>query len=132
MKKLILPLLVFVFAVTNASQKFSKEISPKAAEETVIAFYFQVNPFCRLIQIGDYVTVKKLLELGQNVNGRSNGLTPLMFAARHNKVEIVKLLIEYGAKLKLKDEIGNLTALEIAERSKAKEAFEIIKEALEK
>ena len=90
----------------------------------------EVNSFCKLIQLGDYDTVKLLIEEGADVNQKSTGLTPLMFAARHNKVEIVKLLIENGANLKAKSDKG-YTALKYAEISNATEAYEVIKNALE-
>ena len=87
--------------------------------------------FCKLIQMGDYDTVKSLIEDGIDVNKKSTGLTPLMFAARHNKVEITRLLIANGAKLKVKSDKKGFTALKWAEVSKAKEAYAVIKIALE-
>ena len=57
-----------------------------------------VNPFCISIVKGDIDTVKKLIELGQDVNKKSNGLTPAMYAAKYNRLDILKLLVEKGAK----------------------------------
>ncbi|UGU15528.1 ankyrin repeat domain-containing protein [Sinomicrobium kalidii] len=88
-----------------------------------------VSPFCLAISKGDITTVKKLIELGTDVNQKSRGMTPLMYAARYNKVEIIKLLIANGAKLKVKDDKG-FTALKHAELSNATEAATLIKEAL--
>ena len=79
--------------------------------------------------MGDYDAVESLIKEGVDVNKKSNGLTPLMFAARHNKVKIAKLLIANGAKLKLKSDKG-YTALKYAEISNATEAKMIIKKAL--
>ena len=42
-----------------------------------------VDPFCISIVKGDLDTVKKLIELGQDVNKKSNGLTPAMYAAKY-------------------------------------------------
>lgn len=58
----------------------------------------------------------------------SNGLTPLMFAARYNKVDIIKYLLEKGANKSLKDESG-YTALQFAEFSKSHEAITHLKQA---
>lgn len=93
--------------------------------------YPNVSTFCKLITAGNYDAVKAMIENGTNINRKSTGLTPLMFAARYNKVEIVKLLVKKGAKLKVKSDKG-YTALEYAKMSKAHEAYKVIKEALKK
>ena len=46
----------------------------------------EVSPFCMSVVKGDLETVKKLVELGANVNDASLGLTPAMYAARNNFV----------------------------------------------
>ena len=74
--------------------------------------------------------VKALVDNGADVNLKSMGLTPLMFAARHNKSKIATLLIENGAKLKAKSTKG-YTALKYAEISGAKDSFKVIKKAIE-
>lgn len=80
-----------------------------------------VSPFCKSIVKGDLETVKKLIELGTDVNQKSNGMTPAMYAAKYNKVEILKLLVEKGADLDLKSEQGH-KAIKYAELSNAKDA----------
>ncbi|MBN4083010.1 ankyrin repeat domain-containing protein, partial [bacterium AH-315-A23] len=94
-------------------------------------YSMSVNAFCKLIQMGNYDAVKALIEGGIDVNQKSMGLTPLMFAARHNKVNITKLLIKNGAKLKVRSDRKNITALKWAELSNAKDTYKVIKEALE-
>ena len=81
-----------------------------------------VSPFCMSIVKGDIETVRKLIELGADVNEKSNGMTPAMYAARFNKVEILKLLVAKGADLKVRSEKG-LKAIKYAELSNAKEAL---------
>ena len=49
-----------------------------------------------------------------------------MLAARYNKVEIIKVLLDKGAKLDAKDERG-FTALKYAELSNANEAIALLK-----
>ena len=129
MKKLILPMLIclFTFSTINATDSNSETKTVKV--ETVKVY--ELSSFCKLIQMGDFDAVKALIKSGEDVNKKSNGLTPLMFAARHNKAKIAKLLIDNGAKLKTKsDKGGRMTALQIAERSKAIDAIKVIKEAL--
>lgn len=88
--------------------------------------------FFKLIQKGDVKGVKSMIEAGENINKKVKGLTPLMFAARYNKTEIVKLLIEKGAKLKTRSSRDNVTALTIAKRSKATGVVKVLEKALKK
>ncbi|MEM5564071.1 ankyrin repeat domain-containing protein [Psychroserpens sp. AS72] len=85
-----------------------------------------VDPFCISIVKGDLETVTKLIELGQDVNKKSNGLTPAMYAAKYNRLDILKLLVEKGAKLDVKSAKG-MTAQKYAEASNAKDALAYIK-----
>jgi ankyrin repeat protein len=73
--------------------------------------------------------VKKFIEYGANINEKTNGLTPLMYAARYNQVEIIKILLKKGADVKVKDDKG-FTALDHAENSKATEAVSVLKNYL--
>ncbi|MGQ7944108.1 ankyrin repeat domain-containing protein [Flavobacterium sp. WC2509] len=85
-----------------------------------------VSPLSIAIYKGDLNIVKKFVEYGADVNEQSNGLSPLMVAARYNKVEIIKYLLSKGAKLDVKDEYG-FTALKYAELSKANDAIQLLK-----
>ena len=92
-----------------------------------------LNAFCRLIQLGQYNAVKLLVEDGIDIEKKSTGLTPLMFAARHNKVDIVKLLIDHGANLNVKSSSKRkFTAIKWAELSNAKESYVVLKKAMGK
>ena len=129
MKKLIVPMFacLFAFSTVNAT---SINNPVKTINTEFTSFSSNVNTFCKLIQMGNYEAVAALIKAGENVNQKSTGLTPLMFAARHNKAKIAKLLIENGAKLKIRSDRGKMTALDIAKRSKAIDAIKVIKEAL--
>jgi ankyrin repeat protein len=128
MKKLILPMFLFFFAFSTVNATNS---DPKVKEvKSEITNIYKVSTFCKLIQMGNYDAVKALIIAGEDVNKTSNGLTPLMFAARHNKAETVKLLIKHGAKLKTKSKKGKMTALDMAKRSKAIDAVKVIEAAL--
>ena len=81
-----------------------------------------VSPFCMSIVKGDIETVKILIELGADVNQKSNGMSPAMYAAKFNKVEILKLLVKKGADLDAKSNKG-YKAEKYAELSNAKEVL---------
>ncbi|RAV30109.1 ankyrin repeat domain-containing protein [Sinomicrobium soli] len=124
----ILAVLALTFSFSPAS---ASDGTVHGNHKTSVKKLPDVSPFCLAISKGDLTTVKKLIELGYDVNEKSEGLTPLMYAARYNKVEIIKVLIANGAKLKTKNEKG-FTALKYAELSNATEAVTLLEEALKK
>lgn len=85
-----------------------------------------------MILIGDYEAVKSLVEAGENVNIKSKGLTPLMFAARHSRVKITRLLIAHGAKVDVRSDKRGLTALDFAKRANARDIVNIINNVFDK
>ena len=62
-----------------------------------------------------------------DVNEKSNGMSPLMYAARYNKTDIIKILILSGANINDKDKHG-LTALKYAELSNSNESVVLLKQ----
>ncbi len=88
----------------------------------------EISPFCLAIVKGDIETVIKLIELGNDVNEVSLGLTPAMYAAKFNKVEILKLLVKQGADLRKRSDKG-FTAKRYAQLSNAKEALEYLEKS---
>jgi len=93
---------------------------------------YKMNTFCQLIQAGNYKAVQSLIDDGAEINKESIKLTPLMYAARHNRVEIVQLLIDNGADLHLRSSRKGYTALKWAKLSNANESYNIILAALKK
>ena len=105
-----------------------KDIGTYKVEKTEIV---NVSPFCISIAKGDYEMVKKMVELGTEVNTTSQGMTPLMYAARYDRVEIIKLLVANGAEINVKDKKG-FTALKYAELSGADNAKALLLELKKK
>lgn len=95
-------------------------------ENVTIEKLVVVNPFCAAIVQGDLEMVNKLIGLGKDINQKSNGKTPLQYAARYNRVEIVKLLLDNGAKLNAKCDKG-FTAMKYAELSNATDVAQLLK-----
>ncbi|WP_289041727.1 ankyrin repeat domain-containing protein [uncultured Zobellia sp.] len=89
----------------------------------------ELSSFCKAIMQGDLDTVKKLIELGEDVNQKSMGMTPAIFAARYNKAEILELLIANGANLKIKSDKG-YSVKKYAELSNATDALRVIETAM--
>lgn len=121
-KTIILGLALVAFA--NVSFASNSNLSNSNNVEVV----FKPTPLCAAIIKGDIETVKKFIEYGADVNESSDGLTPLMLAARYNKAEIVKVLLEKGARAEIKDERG-LTAVKYAEMSNATDTLALLKKA---
>ncbi|WP_430409858.1 ankyrin repeat domain-containing protein [Kordia sp.] len=124
MKKTIFMIALIVgasFTTANATENSNETVTNKV-EVTKIS---KVNPFCVAIAKGDFDTVKQMIQFGENVNKRSNGKTPLMYAARYNRVKIASLLLNNGARLTPKDDNGQ-NAIDYAESAKAKEVKKVL------
>lgn len=120
MKKSIICLAVAVLSLVGTSSTAAPLSS--AAE---ISTLYSGTPLCQAISKGDTETVKKFIEYGADVNEMSNGMTPLMVAARYNRTEIIQLLLDRGANPRFKTETG-YTALRYAELSNATEAVSML------
>jgi len=125
-KILIVATSAFLFTATmvNAATKTIKPILTTDNRVTL-----DVSPFCMAIIKGDIETVRKLIEFGEDVNEKSLGMTPVIYAARYNKVDILELLIANGANLKIKCDKGR-SAVKYAEMSNAKEALVVLEKAI--
>lgn len=122
MKKTIVILGLALTAMTNVT--FAATTTAVKTEMTT----YNGTPLCMAIMKGDTETVKKFIEYGADVNETSNGMTPLMMAARYNRADIVTLLLAKGAKTNIKDDRG-FTAMKHAEVSKATDAIAALKSA---
>lgn len=124
MKKSIVYLGVALVAFSSVSLASNVYSFSNASHR--VEFYGVVTPLGFAISKGDLETVKKFVEYGADINELSNGMSPLMIAARYNKVEIIKYLLSKGADLNKKDENG-FNALKYAELSNANEAIQLLK-----
>ncbi|WP_162014354.1 ankyrin repeat domain-containing protein [Kordia algicida OT-1] len=113
------------FTTANATEGNNESATTNKVTVTKIV---KVNAFCVAISKGDFDTVKKMIQFGENVNKTSNGKTPLMYAARYNRAKIANLLLENGAKLDYKDKNGR-TAIDYAKISKATDVKVILENA---
>jgi ankyrin repeat protein len=86
-----------------------------------------LNSLCKAIIAGNYDMVTQLIQMGEDINQKSLGKTPAMYAARYNKADILSLLIEKGADLSVKSDQEKQTAEEFAVNSNAKETIEVLK-----
>ena len=128
MKKSILTLSIVV--LTMGSNLMANEITqPTSVLHNELITNVEVSSFCKSVIQGDVLTVKRLIVLGEDVNQKSLGMTPAMYAARYNKSEVLSLLIKNGANLNMKSNQG-FTAKRYAELSNAQEALVIIEAAL--
>ncbi|WP_420572229.1 ankyrin repeat domain-containing protein [Kordia sp.] len=112
------------FTTANATERNNESRTNKVTVTKIV----KVNAFCVAISKGDFDTVKKMIQFGENVNKTSNGKTPLMYAARYNRVKIANLLLDNGAKVDYKDKNGR-TAIDYAKISKATDVKEVLESA---
>ncbi|WP_396633642.1 ankyrin repeat domain-containing protein [Maribacter sp. R86514] len=127
MKKVILTL--SMVALTMGTTVMAAEKTRNASSSTTeLVKKAEISSFCKAVINGDLETVSRLIDLGEDVNQKSLGMTPAMFAARYNKVAVLEMLINNGADLKIQSRQGH-TAKRYAELSNAKEALEVIKAA---
>ncbi|ADV49563.1 Ankyrin [Cellulophaga algicola DSM 14237] len=99
---------IAVLGLTLISTSVKAETSFNSSPETTINIkkITGLSSFCNAILKGDIQTVKSMISLGEDVNEKSLGMTPAIFAARYNRADILELLIENGADIKAKCDKG--------------------------
>ncbi len=124
MKKTVLTLAVACLLMAS-SAKADQKSNLTLSSNQHIGIDLEVSSFCKAIMQGDIETVKRMIDLGEDVNKKSLGMTPAIFAARYNKADILKLLIENGADLGIRSDKG-YTIKKHAELSNAQEALAVL------
>jgi FOG: Ankyrin repeat len=128
MKKTILAVAtVCMLAVSGVS---AKEL-PTNTKLDMTTVTEDLSAFCKAVMQGDVETVKKLIELGEDVNQKSLGRAPIHYAARYNRAEVLQVLIDNGADLKSRCDKG-MSAIKYAKMSHADEALAVLEEAMKK
>lgn len=130
MKKFLLMAAVMLAVGSSFAHSSKNEKNLEGIQSMLLETTAELSPFCKAIVKGDVEAVQKLLALGVDVNEKSIGRTPAMYAARYNRVEILKLLIAYEADLKVKCSGKGFTALEYAKNSNADGAAELLEKAI--
>lgn len=119
-KKVLLAALVCGFLVNANTISTANDPTTTSSIQKV-----EASPLCQSIAKNDIKMVKKLISMGADVNKFSGGKSPLMYASRYNRVEIMKVLIDNGARINARDERGN-NALKHAKNSGATEAVKFL------
>ncbi|WP_228237230.1 ankyrin repeat domain-containing protein [Allomuricauda sp. M10] len=128
MKKTILAVAtICMLAATGVS---AKEL-PTNTKLDMTTVTEDLSAFCKAVMKGDVETVKKLIELGEDVNQKSLGRAPIHYAARYNRAEVLQVLIDNGADLKSRCDKG-MSAIKYAKMSHADEALAVLEEAMKK
>jgi len=125
MKKTILTAMAFsMLMVTTVIAKTETSNNTNGVTELIVKK--ELSTFFKAIMKGDIDMVKRLIDLGEDVNAKSLGMTPAIFAARYNKAKILEVLIDNGADLTLKCNRG-WTIEKYAQLSNAKEVLAVLK-----
>ncbi len=131
MKKTILTVAMACGMLFTGVLASASKAQPEVYRESNVIMAFEINAFCKAIVKGDIELVKQMIAQGEDVNKRSLGKTPAHYAARYNKPEILKVLIENGANLKKRCAQG-YTVKKYAELADAKEVIAVLNAAMKK
>ena len=124
MKKSVVVLaLALGFSVSNLNA--SNEILTSDANQVTVKTV-EVSPLCMAVATGNLEEVNKLIKAGADVNAKSNGMMPIHYAAKYNRVEIIKALITAGSEIHEPCDQG-YTALRHANKAKAIDAEQFLK-----
>ena len=124
MKKSVIVLaLALGFSVSNVNA--SNDLKTSGLNE-VIVNTVEVSPLTKAVATGDLDEVNRLIKAGADVNAKSNGMMPIHYAAKYNRVEIIKALITAGSEIHKPCDKG-YTPVRHAQKSNAKEAEMFLK-----
>ena len=121
----LISVIAVVFAVSCGK-------SPEQARKELgqMNIQYSEETFIECIKNGDAVAVRLFLTAGMNPNAKENdGSTALMWAAVHGKSDIVKMLLEKGVEVNVKENKMGFTALMFAAMQ---EHADVVKLLLEK
>lgn len=122
-KSVVVFALVLGFSISNlnASNEILTSDLNQGIEQTN-----EISPLCKAVATGDLEEVKKLINNGVDVNAKSNGMMPIHYAAKYNRVDMIKILITAGSKIHERCDLG-YSALRHAEKTNADDAALFLK-----
>ncbi|WP_339728604.1 ankyrin repeat domain-containing protein [Maribacter stanieri] len=126
MKKSI-SILLFISVLTLTGVYANNSNLINLNESISVSVNDEISSLCKAVMKGDIDQVRSLIAIGEELNEKSLGLTPAMYAARYNKAEVLKVLLLNGANLNIKSDQG-YTAKEYAKMSNAKDVLSVINE----
>ena len=124
-KSISILLFISVFTLTGVYANNSNLINLN--ESISVSVNDEISSLCKAVMKGDIDQVRSLIAIGEELNEKSLGLTPAMYAARYNKAEVLKVLLLNGANLSIKSDQG-YTAKDYAKMSNAKDVLDVIKQ----
>ena len=124
-KSISILLFISVFTLTGVYANTSNLINLN--ESVSVSINDEISSLCKAVMKGDIDQVRSLIAIGEELNEKSLGLTPAMYAARYNKAEVLKVLLLNGANLSIKSDQG-YTAKDYATMSNAKDVLDVIKQ----
>ena len=124
MKKTVIVLAIALgFSISNLNASNQVLVSNSKLE---ISNTKEVSPLCKAVATGNLEEVNKLIKSGADVNEKSNGMLPIHYAAKYNRVEIIKVLITAGSSIHKPCDLG-YSALRHAQKTHAVEAENFLK-----
>ena len=86
----------------------------------------EANPLVKAVATGDTKAVDSFIKQGVDINAEYNGMLPIHYAAKYNRVDILKALITAGADVHVASDSG-LTPVRYAEKFGANDAAQFLK-----
>ncbi len=124
MKKVAVVLaLALGFSISNLNA--SNEILTSEVNEVTVKTV-EVSPLCKAVATGNEEEVNRLIASGADVNAKSNGMQPIHYAAKYNRVDLIKVLITAGSEIHTPCDKG-YTALRHAKKANAEDAEDFLK-----
>ena len=122
-KSTVILALALGFSISNLNA--TNDILVSNANEVTVKV-LEVSPLCKAVATGNVDEVNRLIKAGAAVNAKSNGMMPIHYAAKYNRVELIKILITAGSEIHKPCEQG-YTALGHAQNAKATDAAQFLK-----
>ena len=122
-KSVVILALALGFSICNLNA--TNHILTSGTNEVIVKTK-KVSALCKAVATGNTEAVKNLIKAGADVNAKSNRMLPIHYAAKYNRVELIKLLITAGSEIHTPCDKG-YTALRHAEKTNANEAAQFLK-----